>query len=359
MGDVLHAMPAVAALRALHSDWEIAWAIEPRWSPLLSAAGAVRNERGEKMPLVDRCIGVQSREWKHRPLSLATLADIRRLRRHLRAGHFDVCVDMQGLIRSAVVGWMAGTERFVGREETRETPAKWFYDERVRFNTTHVVEQGCELLGAAVGEVLHPAEVALPVDAAAEAWCDRLLSAGSGPFAVMAPTAGWGAKEWPTERFGAVAAELGRAGYRVFVNAVSVSEPTAQRVLRASEGYAVAIPCTLSEMIALIRRAGVMIAGDTGPLHLAAALQRPVVAIYGPTDPLRTGPYGACGRVLRNVLSATNHARHRAPEPGMLQIHVHEVAEAALKILRTQSSHESTRPTQILTSDHREHPAQQ
>jgi heptosyltransferase-1 len=334
MGDVLHAMPAVAALREAHPDWEIAWAIEPRWSPLLSAAGAIRNQRDEKMPLVDRCVGVRSREWKKRPFSLATLADIRALRRHLRAGKFDVCVDMQGLIRSAVVGWMAGTEHFVGREETRETPAKWFYDQRVRFKTPHVVEQGCELLGAAVGEVLHPAQVALPVDAAAEAWCDNLLSTGSGPFAVMAPTAGWGAKEWPPERFGAVAAELGKAGFRVFVNAVSVTEPTAQRVIQASGGCAVAVPSSLSEMIALMRRAGVMIAGDTGPLHLAAALRRPLAAIYGPTDPLRTGPYDACGRVLRNSLSVTNHARHRAPEPGMLQIHVHEVADAALEILR-------------------------
>jgi heptosyltransferase-1 len=333
MGDVLHAMPAVAALRELHPDWEIAWAIEPRWSSLLTATGSKRNHRGDKMPLVDRCVGVRSREWKQQPLSLATLSDIRGLRRNLRAGHFDVCVDMQGLIRSAVVGWMAGAERFVGREETRETPAKWFYDDRIRFKSAHVVEQGCELLGAAVGEILSPAEVSLPVDAAAEAWCDELLSGGSGPFAVMAPTAGWGSKEWPVERFGAVAASLGRAGFRVFVNAVSAAEPTAQSVIRASEGFAQAVPSSLSEMISLIRRAGVMIAGDTGPVHLAAALGRPVVALYGPTDPLRTGPYAATGKVLRHCHSVTDHRRHRAADAGMLQIGVDEVAAAALEVL--------------------------
>src|ERR1700681_3643989 len=113
MGDVLHALPAVAALRELRPEWEIDWAIEPRWSGLL-AAGAEHCGRGVGMPLVDRWHRVATREWKRGPLSRATVTSVLGLRRELQAGDFDVCVDMQGSIRSAVVGWMAGAGQLVG-----------------------------------------------------------------------------------------------------------------------------------------------------------------------------------------------------------------------------------------------------
>ena len=340
MGDVLHAMPAVAALRELHPEWEIHWAIEPRWSTLL-ASGCVAEPavRGACMPLVNGWHAVRTRIWQQRPFSWATVADIRGLRAELRAERFDVCVDMQGLIRSAVVGRMAGATRFVGRDAPREGVAKILYGQRVKVSATHVVEQGCEVLGAAVGESLRPARVPLPMDAVAEAWCDGVVAKFDRRRCVMiAPTAGWGAKEWPVERYGAVAAELGRAGFGVVVNAVGDSDPTAAAVVRASEGAALAVPCSISQMIALMRRSCLFIAGDTGPLHLAAALERPVVGIYGPTDPARTGPYGVGtvtpGVVLRDGSSVTDHRRHRVPEAGLLRIRVDEVVEAALSVLR-------------------------
>jgi heptosyltransferase-1 len=240
---------------------------------------------------------------------------------------------MQGLIRSAVIGRLAGARRYAGRAEPREGVAKFFYRERVRVSAAHVVEQGCELLGAAVGFPLKPERVVLPVDAAAEAWVDGLMPDGE-RFVVMAPTAGWGAKEWPAERYGAVAAELGKAGYRVLVNTSSSGNPTAERVVRASEGAAVAIPCSIAEMIALVRRANLVVAGDTGPLHLAAALGKPVVALYGPTDPARTGPYGTLSRVLRHATSVVDHRRHDETEQGLAQITTSEVIAAALALLR-------------------------
>ena len=94
------------------------------------------------------------------------------------------------------------------------------------------------------------------------------------------------------------------------------------------------VPCSLGQMIALIRRAGVVIAGDTGPLHLAAALERPVVGLYGPTDPARNGPYGTVSRVLRHASSKTDHSRDRETEGGLLKITTDEVVEAALELLR-------------------------
>src|SRR5260221_12994757 len=99
---------------------------------------------------------------------------------------------------------MAGAARFGGAAKPMEVPASWLYKRKIRLNATHVVDQGCELLGAAVGETLRPAKVTLPVDPAAEHWCDALLAGIGERFVMIAPTAGWGAKEWPVERYGAV-----------------------------------------------------------------------------------------------------------------------------------------------------------
>jgi heptosyltransferase-1 len=339
MGDVLHAMPAVAALRERHPDWVIGWAIEPVWRELLEAESEVHDVawrlsgRDSRRPLVDRWSAVSTREWKRRPFSFSTLRDIAGLRRELLGDRYDVCVDMQGSIRSAVVGRMAGAAVFAGPAVPREAPAAWFYRQKVRWTATHVVEQGCELLGAAVGETLRPAKVMLPVDPAAEGWCDALLDGAQERFVLIAPTAGWGAKEWPVERYGAVAAALAGSGYRVLVNAPSSEHTVGRRVVEASGGAATLVPCSVGEMIALVRRAGVVIAGDTGPLHLAAALERPVVGLFGPTDPARNGPYGTQSRVLRHSSSRVDHSRHRKTEEGLMQITIGEVVEAALELL--------------------------
>lgn len=344
MGDVLHAMPAVAALRQQHPDWFIGWAIEPSWSGLLQASTdfnriPLKAERSDRKPLVDRWHPVPARAWSKHPLALSTLAEIKTTRRELRRARYDLCVDMQGSIKSAFVGRMAAASVFAGPANPRETPASWLYTQRIPTSATHVVKQGCELLSAAVGETLRPAAVTLPVDPKAESWCNKLLAqialTGKG-FAFLAPTAGWGAKQWPAERYGALAAALGRAGYHSLVNEAP-GHRFADAVVNTSEGFAIAVPCSLEQMISLQRRAGVVIAGDTGPLHLAATLERPVVGLYGPTDPSRNGPYiadNSKARVLRHESSRTDHSRHRETETGLMQISTEEVVEAALELLR-------------------------
>ena len=347
MGDVLHAMPAVAGLRKAHPDWRIDWALEPRWRDLLVAEGEVSG------PLVDSVIPVRTREWKRQGFSVATVRDVLGLRRTLRDGRYDVCVDLQGSVRSGVIGWLAGAGRFVGAEAPRESPAQFFYGERVRVMARHVIEQACELMGAAVGERVLPGRVELPRDLRAEAWCDGLPgreqrripfgndnqrgnSKGDARVVVIAPSAGWGAKEWPVERFGEVAARLSREGLRVLVNADGSGNGKAEAVVRASGGAAVAVPCTIAELIALLRRTSLFVGGDTGPMHLADALGVPVVALFGPTDPARNGPYGGAARVrvLRRAESVTDHRRHREMEIGLGRISVDEVTEAALELLR-------------------------
>jgi heptosyltransferase-1 len=343
MGDILHAMPAVAALRKLHPDWFIGWAIEPSWSTLLQSStdfnrSPYRAARSEIQPLIDQWHPFPAREWKRQPFALSTLREIYLVRRQLKTSGYDICVDMQGSLKSAIAGRMAAAPIYAGSAKPREKPARWFYRETIATSAVHVVEQGCQLLGAAIGETLTPATVLLPVDPKAEAWCDRLLaqtSAASGKFVFLAPTAGWGAKQWPAERYFAVAAALGHAGYRTLVNEAP-GHRFSDAVVTASGGFAVTVPCSVEQMIALIRRAGLVIAGDTGPLHLAAALERPVVGLYGPTDPTRNGPFMADSskaKVLRHESSRTDHSRRSPPEAGLMQISVEEVVEAALELL--------------------------
>ena len=324
MGDVVHALPAVAALRRARPEWEVAWAVDRRWVPLLEADGA--------RPVVDRVHVAPTRDWTERPVSRRTLRQIGGLRSELRAERYDVCVDMQGTMRSAVIGRMAGAGELVGYGDPRERMAGLLYGRRLRRRGVHVVEQGCALLGEAVGVELAPGAVELPVDAMAEMWADEAL-AGMGRVCVLAPTAGWGAKMWPAERYGAVARSLGDAGYGVVVNASGTKDGVAAEVVAAGGGRAVAIPSTLAQMVAMLRRASLAIAGDTGPLHVAAALRRPVVGLFGPTDPSRNGPFGGRSRVLRDAMSRTNHRRSGEAETGLLRIGAAEVVRAATELL--------------------------
>ncbi|MGB6687561.1 MAG: glycosyltransferase family 9 protein, partial [Terracidiphilus sp.] len=179
----------------------------------------------------------------------------------------------------------------------------------------------------------------LPVSAAAEAWCDALLaSAANQPAALINPGAGWGAKRWPVERYADVAAGLLQSGYRVLVNAGPGEEPLAQFIARETRGAALALACTLDQLIALTRRVKLAVAGDTGPLHLACALGCPVVGIYGPTDPSRNGPFGTQFKVLRSPESRRDHTRHAVPEAGMMTISPEDVLRAADELLKEDAA---------------------
>ena len=336
MGDVLHGLPAAAALRARHPDAFIGWALDPRWSALLQIAGDEDDlsqgiGKARRPALIDRWYSVPSKKWAKHPLSNETLNDISLLKELLREERFDVVVDLQGSIKSAAVGWLAGVRRFAGPEEPREKFARRFYREQVAVTKPHVVEQACELLGTATGEQLEPARVVLPIQPEHELWADREI--GNERFCLLCPSAGWGAKQWPAERYGDLARELQRLGYGVLVNATSGADDLARAVVKASGGSARILPCSIGQLIAAVRRAELVIGGDTGPIHLAAALEHPVVGIYGPTDPARNGPWGTRARVLRHPESVTSHKRTNETEPGMLHIRVQDVLEAAMELL--------------------------
>ena len=340
MGDVVHALPAVAALRQRFPDCFIGWAVEPRWSPLLETRDYAEDAtRGPQKPIVDLVHSVPVKLWKRQPFSLDTLRSILALREELREARYDLCVDLQGTIRSAVIGRLAGAARFVGPESPRERQAAWLYGQRVPVRSAHVIDQWCEVLGAAIGEVLTPAPIQLPVEEQAEDWAEAMLTSlgiwKEDQFVVIAPSAGWGAKVWPAERYNEVAKALHGAGYRVLVTTVD-RDRTSETV--AGNGVATVVCCNLAFLTSLLRRAGLAIGGDTGPIHIAASLGRPVLALFGPTDPARNGPSGVKCQVLRDAGSITDHRRHEATEAGLMLIAADEVIKMALQQLQEPSN---------------------
>jgi heptosyltransferase I len=332
MGDILHALPAVTALRLAHPAWEIDWIVEPRWRALLATEQST--SRGPEQPIVDRLYFAPTKDWRHHPLARKTTHEIRGLRDQLKAVPYNAVIDLQGSLRSAVLGRMAGCRRLIGEEAPREGPARLFYTEHIATHGGHVIEQDLELASAVAGDVLAPVVPLLPVDPAAEAWCDALLaSSGTRPLALINPGAGWGAKRWPVERYAEVARGLIGRGFRVLVNAGPSEEQMADVIVKETSGAAIPLATSLDQLIALTRRAALFVAGDTGPLHLACALGRPVVGIYGPTDPSRNGPFGTRFKVLRSPLSRRDHTRYPEPEAGLLTIAPEEVLLAADELL--------------------------
>ena len=335
MGDILHALPAITALRAAHPGWFLGWAVEPQWRSLLAADAPPAPQAGTRqMPLVDRIHTVAAKQWGRRPLAPSTLRDILASRADLRRARYDVCVDLQGAVRSAVIASWAGPQRLIGEAEPREPMARWWFTERVSTRGIHVIEQAAEVARTVAGDALPLGLPRLPFDPPAEAWCE--LQAPAEPFVLLSPGAGWGAKRWPIERYAAVACALVAEGLAVVVNA-SPAERSLGEQLARHRGVTALEP-TLAQLIALSRRAALAIAGDTGPLHLAAALGRPTVGIYGPTDPARNGPFHGEHIILRHPESRRDHARRAEPEAGLLTITPDEVLSAARTLLARSSA---------------------
>ncbi len=345
MGDVLHAMPAVAALRAADPDAYIGWAIERRWTPLLVADDTpLSGPRSPQRPLVDHVHVVSTRAWRKAPFSDETWAEVRNVFRDIREQRYDVALDFQGAIKSAVVAQFSGAPTRIGFAQPREKPATMLYTSAVQPTARHVIDQNLALIAALwnVEREVRCENLLLPSDHAAESEIARKLS-GMSPatsdersataFAILNTGAGWAAKEWPADRYAEVARALQEHGIVAVVNYGPGEEALAREVENTSGGAARPIFCTLAELVELTRRASLFIGGDTGPMHLAAALGVPVLALFGPTDPARNGPYSSNSIVLRHPSSRTDYSHKNTFDPGLLNITAGEVIASARTLL--------------------------
>ena len=334
MGDVIHTLPAVEALRAAFPNAIIGWIIEERWAELLCTLPEPRfGARSPRRPLVDRVHTVDTKRWRKSMFSPQTWERFAAVMSELRAPAYQVAVDFQGAIRSALFAKFSGAPIIYGARQPRESVATMWYTQQIITSGKHVVDQNLSLAAALTGQT-NSRRIELPTDESAEAQTKKWLHEKSiNQFAILNPGAGWGAKQWPAERYGQVAQKLAARGVKPLINFGPGEEQLAQAVQNASAGTAEPVSLSLTRLISLMRRASLFIGGDTGPLHLAAALKVPVVAIFGPTDPARNGPYGTRAIVLRSPRSVTSHKRRTEPDPGLLEITADDVTSAATRLL--------------------------
>lgn len=335
MGDILHSLPAAVMLRQAFPHAILGWVIEERWAELLCALSTPRSgARSPQRPLVDMIHPVNLKKWRSSIFSNQTWERMAAGLSDLRSLHYEVAVDLQGAARSAILAHWSGASLVSGAVQPRENIASLWYSRKVITQRPHVVQQYAELAEAVIGSPLPVPDAVLPSDPIAEqAVQNRLRESGIRDFAVLNPGAGWGAKQWPAERYGHVAQALSRHGIQSVINFGPREESLAALAEAASGGTARPMSFSLGELISLMRRARLFIGGDTGPMHLAAALHIPVVALFGPTDPVRNGPFRSNSIVLRNPNSSTTLTHRMDPDIGLLAIPAGEVVTAAMKLL--------------------------
>ncbi|HUK18171.1 MAG TPA: glycosyltransferase family 9 protein [Bryobacteraceae bacterium] len=298
MGDIVHTLPAVAVLKRAHPGANLTWVVEPQWAALL-----------EGNPFVDRVL----------LLRRGSAAGLMESWRDLRAARFDFAVDFQGLLKSAVVAAAARPARIFGFDaaQLRERAAALFYTDRIATTCAHVVDRNCELVGHALapGRALAcPPSFPLPPGRPEGALPE-------GGFVLASPLAGWPSKQWPAGHYQALARRLRRER-----NLPLVLNGREAAHLPAMEG---ALPHVsgLPGLIFATRRASAVVGVDSGPMHIAAALGKPGVAIFGPTDPARNGPYGTSMRVLRRRDAVTTYRRGTQIDESMRHVSPDEVFE--------------------------------
>ena len=300
LGDIVHAIPAAAALRAAMPDARIDWLVDARHRALVDLVLGI-----------DRIVSV----------GRSTLGGWVQAVRELRQASYDVALDLQGLLKSAVLARSSGAPRVIGFSiwHLREKTARPFYSESGNASqhgddAEHVIRKNLRLLqtvGVTDEQVRFPlADVDSPALASVRG------AIGDRPFALINPGAAWPNKRWPPERFGEIAAFLRDVrGFESIVLWGPGETVLAQAVVDASGGAAsVAPPTTIADLLALSRAAALMISGDTGPIHIAAAAGLPVVAIFGPTNAARNGPWSAADVTISRYDQCGCHYDRRCHE---------------------------------------------
>jgi len=319
IGDVIHTLPVLHALHA--SGFTAGWVVQPAARTLL-----------EGQPLLQQLVIAPPTRGFRLPGARAAVA-------RLRAEHYDVALDFQGLWKSVAWARASGAARVVGFGAGRREPlSSLLVSQRVSppAGSPHVIDRNLALLGALGIDAVGQREFPLPP--ASPGVADALARLGLGDYVVLNPGGGWRGKLWTPEGFGTLARHMAADGLRSLVTWGPGEEALADRVVAASFGAAVrCFPTSLPELAEVLRRARLMVAADTGPLHLACAVRTPVVAIFGPTDPERNGPFAAADRVVRRVppCAPCYSRRCRRHEGVLAALAVSDVLAAARQRLGT------------------------
>jgi heptosyltransferase-1 len=319
MGDVIHALPAVSALAKALPESKIDWIIEPRWAYLL-----------EGNPYLNAVIPLPLNAWRKEPFRTGSWRAARELIADLRATQYDLALDLQGLIKSASLARLTGARRRAGfeRADLREPFAARLYTEQVGVTGAHVVDQNLSAVRRLVGAAPGGVEFPLPEG-------DYSAALPAGEFVLATPVAGWGSKQWPARHYAHLAGLLYQGlGLPLVLDCAPSDVDYVQGIARTAPAESVVVhTSTIPQLIGATRRARAVLGVDSGPLHLAAALEKPGVAVFGPTDPARNGPYGGTLTVLRATTAATTYRRETDVSCSMSSISAEQVYEELRRIL--------------------------
>ena len=335
LGDILHAMPAVSALSRAQPDAEIDWIVKPAFAELPAYLPCVRRV----IPFYDRKL--------RKPLQF--LPGVLSLRADLRRDPYDAVIDLQGLMRSAAIGRLAGCRVRAGSATPRERPAARFYTRLLKGpgHPCHAVEVNNALMADFLGRDDLDFSLDLPVDERRAARARDMVSAAFGDlpdrFVIVAPGARWATKKWPADFFTAVISSMSvrEPGLKFLLAGTKDEALDAEAILAGCNGLPVASICgktSVGELLEVVRLSSLMLCNDSGPMHIAAALGVPVAAVFGPTDPALTGPYCEKKRVfipeiacIRCFLRYCKDSRcHGSIDPGL-------VAGASCQLLMKRS----------------------
>jgi len=321
LGDIVHALPAVAALGQSFPQAEIHWLVETRYAPLLAGN-----------PYVQRIIPLDTLSWRGGLPSFSTVEEMVNTLRGLRRIAYEAAVDFQGLWKSAFIALLSNAKERIGLAGPwlREPNAAVLYTQRVSATgRQHVVEESVALvehLGARVG----PWQFPLPHTPEADQYVDaQLARLGARDFMIVNPGGGWKTKRWAPENYALLLRQLESwfAGKILLTGSPEEYELISGILKSAGTKQAFYFPSSIVQFIALARRAKLVLGGDTGPVHLAAALGTPLVAIHGPTDPARNGPFNKADIALYNR-APVNHSRREAKATYIQGISVESVRAA-------------------------------
>lgn len=330
IGDIVHTLPAVAALGRAHPRAEIHWAVENRFAELLRAN-----------PYVSRVIKLDTLSWRKNPTSGTVMSEIMRGFNALREYPYDAAIDFQGLMKSAVFAWLSHSQQRVGLAwgALREPLASLLYTQRVSpKNRTHIIEINLSLVepfGACASEREFPLPDEPQDRETVRAQLDRLRIK---EFIIVNPGGGWKSKRWFPANYSELIATLAaQIPFDFLVTGSPREENVALEIITgANIPHAKFFPSTLLQFVALARQARLLIGGDTGPLHLAAAVGTPIVALFNANDPRNTpernGPFDPADIILCGP-RRPKQARHDKDLNYLEGISVESVVRAAIERL--------------------------
>jgi len=334
IGDIVHTLPALAAIRRALPDSEISWVVER------GSAEILRDN-----PLLDSLIEVQTKALRRGLMSGETLRAPRQQLRLLRASAFDLALDFQGLLKSAMVARLSGARRIFGFDSNglREPASRFLLHKKISIPPgLHVIRKNLTLakaaLGISVSDDENDFEFPITVDHVHEQEAHEAARGTGGQYAILNPAGGWPTKLWSAERFGALADELwNHFGLHSLVSYGPGEEELANVVLSAAKsGKARSVSLSLKGFHALAKGAQVYVGGDTGPTHLAVAARTPIVGLFGPTEWWRNGsPYSDDVCVERNDIDCRVDCHRRSCSKWIcMDINVERVLHAVTDRLR-------------------------